>query len=449
MGPSALAAAGRAPLRAQPRVGLLATLGLMYATACGGPYGTEDFVAKVGPGVFMLLLLVTPWLCGVPTALATAELSTRRSVAGGYYRWAQAYLGDFWGFQSGAWSLIGSFLDNTLYPVLFARAVAHLVPGMSSAGQWLAAVVFIIVLTAINHRGIRITGAMAVALNALLIAPLVWMTVAAAGRVRFDPFVPFAAPGFDAGHGLGTTLALAIWLYSGYYEVSAAAEEIEAPQRNIPRALLILTPVVVVSYALPTLAGLVAVGGWESWASGQFATIGAELGGPILGHWLFLGSVASQAVIFLAYLVWWSRLSWAMADDGHLPSFLARTHPRYGTPYRILWLYAAVYAVLAALPFEDLLVADIWLYGAVNVLLQASLVRARSLEGGSASAHGFRIPGGAIGLWVNALLPTLTSVLLLVLTAREHVVLGSAMLLAGPALYALDRLRRQRRAPPA
>ena len=75
---------------AEPRVGLLPTLGLMYATACGGPYGTEDFVPKVGPGVFLLLLFVTPWLCGVPTALATAELSTRRSIAGGYYRAVEA-----------------------------------------------------------------------------------------------------------------------------------------------------------------------------------------------------------------------------------------------------------------------------------------------------------------------------------------------------------------------
>jgi amino acid transporter len=426
---------------ARRRVGLLPTLGLMYATACGGPYGTEDFVPKVGPGVFILLLFVTPWLCGVPTAFATAELSTRRSTAGGYYRWARSYLGDFWGFQSGAWSLIGSFLDNTLYPVLFARALNHLVPGMSGLEQWLAAVGFIGVLTYVNYRGIRITGALAVALNALLIAPLVWMVAAAATRIRFNPMVPFAAPGVDVGSGFGTTLALAIWLYSGYYEVSAAAEEIASPQRNIPRALFILTPIVVLSYALPTIAGLAAVGGWPEWVSGQFAALGTELGGAALGHWLFLGSVASQAVIFLAYLVWWSWLSWAMADDGHLPSFLARTHPRYGTPHRILWLYAAIYAATAALPFEDLLVTDIWLYGAVNVLLQAPLIRARSVE--DPRSPGFRVPGGKPGLWLNALVPTATTLLLLVLTARDHVVLGGAMLVAGPALYGLERLLRK------
>jgi len=427
------------------RVGLAAVIGLMYATACGGPYGMEDFVAKVGPGVFMLLLFVTPWLCGLPTAFATAELSARHPVAGGYYRWACIYLGPFWGYQTGIWSLIGSFLDNALYPVLFARALVHFFPGMTALHQWLAAVGFILLLTYVNHRGIEIASGAAIGLNLFLVAPLIWLVFAGASRIQFNPFVPFAAPGGQFWSGFGTNLALAIWLYSGYYEVSAAAEEIERPERNIPLALLILTPIVVLSYALPTLAGLAAVGGWETWASGEFAAMGRVLGGPVLGNWLFLGSVASQAVIFLSYLVWWSRLSWAMAADRHLPAFLSKTHPRFGTPSRILWAYAVIYCVMAALPFEDLLVADIWNYGASNVLLQASLIRSRSLEGVPKS--GFRVPGGKVGLWLNAVVPTLAWLLLLVFTAREHWVLGSAVLLCGPLFYGLERFLTRRQSP--
>ena len=131
---------------AKPRAGFLPLLGLMYATACGGPYGMEDYVPKVGPGLFLLLLLVAPWLFGLPTAFATAELSTRRPVAGGYYRWAREYLGDFWGYQEGIWNLLTSFLDNALYPVLFARAVGQMVPGLTAFDQWLTAVAFIAVL---------------------------------------------------------------------------------------------------------------------------------------------------------------------------------------------------------------------------------------------------------------------------------------------------------------
>jgi len=415
----------------------------MYASACGGPYGMEDFIPKVGPGLFLLLLVVTPWIWGLPTAFATAELSTRRPVAGGYYRWACEYLGPFWGYQEGLWNLLLSFLDNALYPVLFARAVSYLVPGMTRLEEWLAAVAFIFLLSYLNYRGIQIAGATAVGLNLFLIAPLIWMVVAAAGQIRFDPFVPLASPGVDLAGRFGTSLALAMWLYSGYYEVSAAAEEIDNPSRNIPLALLILSPLVIASYALPTLAGLAAVGGWEDWVSGQFVSIGRELGGPALGYWLFLGGAASYSVIFLAYLLWWSRLVWAMSAEGQLPAFLQKLDPRYGTPHRVLCLYAVSYAALAALPFEDLLVADIWLTGASNLVLQASLVRSRRMI--PEDGRGFRVPGGRVGLWLNVSLPAATWMLVLFFTARDHLLMGAGALLAGPAFYLLSShvLRRR------
>jgi amino acid transporter len=398
----------------------------------------EDFVPMVGPGVFILLLFVTPWFWGVPTALAAAELSTKRPVAGGYYRWAREYLGDFWGYQEGVWNLLTSFLDNALYPVLFGRALAHVIPGFSPLEQWLAAVVFILFFTWLNYRGIQLAGVCAICLNVFLIAPLFWLVGVAAFHLEFNPVVPLTAPGTDFAGQLGTCLALAMWLYSGYYEMTAASEEIENPARNIPLALLMLTPLVILSYAVPTLAGLAAVGGWQDWTSGQFASMGRVLGGPILGGWIFLGGVASYSVIFLAYVLWWSRLVWAMATDGHLPRMLSKLHPRYGTPHRVLLAYAAVYAVMAALPFEDLLVADIWLTGASNVILQACLIRSRR---GPDPGQGFRIPGGRLGLFANVTLPALTCLLLLVLTGREHWPLGAGALLAAPALYWLTAAR--------
>jgi amino acid transporter len=429
------------------RAGLLSLVGLLFASTCGGPYGMEDFVARVGPGLFITLLFVTPWLWGLPAAFASAELSSRETVEGGYYRWARKHLGEFWGFQSGLCSVFSSFLDNALYPVIFARALAFVVPEMGAFEKWAAASLFILALTWVNYRGIVLTGATALALNVFLLAPVAWIMIAGFASARFSPFEPFHVGGSGFGSELGATLALALWLYSGYSEVSTAAEEIERPKRNIPLGLLIVTPIVIMTYSLPVIAGLVSVGGWESWSSGQFVGIGTELGGPALGRWAFFGSVASQAVIFLTYLLWMSRIAWSMADDGNLPSWFRRIHPRYGTPYRVLWGYALVYCAMAAVPFEDLLVADIWVSGAYTMILHATLIRARSKA--SLEDGGFRVPGGRVGLWLNAVVPGITWVVFLALTFSEHARFGIPLLLSGPVAFSVMQAARKLRQAPA
>lgn len=428
------------------RAGLLAVVGLLYASACGGPYGTEEYIAQTGPGLMIVLLLVAPWLWGVPMAFATAELTAARPVEGGYYVWIREILGPFWGFQAGVWSLISSFLDNALYPVLFAKALGYWFPETFDSGlnRWLASAAFIALLTYLNFRGIRIVGATAVALNVFLVAPLVWIVAAGILAARHNPFVPFTVPGVDPWEGFGAGLALTIWFYSGYTEVSTAAEEIENPERNIPLALLLVTPIVVLSYAAPTIAALASVGNWQDWRSGEFARLGEALGGPVLGHWAFLGSVASFTVIFMSYLLWWSRLGWALASDRALPGFLARLHPRRGTPHRILILYAAIYTALAAIPFEDLLVLDVWVFGAYQLLILIAVVRGRTVLAGR--PPGFRIPGGTAGVWINLMVPAATWIAVLYTTERNNVLAGTAFLLSGSALWIARRLLRGRAA---
>jgi hypothetical protein len=103
---------------------------------------------------------------------------------------------------------------------------------------------------------------------------------------------------------------------------------------------------------------------------------------------------------------------------------------------------------MAALPFEDLLVADVWLAGASNLVLQASLIRSRRHHD---AGVGFHVPGGKVGLWLNLLMPLTTWLTLLALTGREHWMLGAGALLAGPVGWAITRgLRgggREDRAP--
>jgi len=428
--------------RFKARAGLLAVMGLIYASGCGGPYGTEDFIGQSGPGLIVLLLFLLPWFWSVPMALATAELSTRRPVEGGYYRWVREIFGEYWGFQAGAWAIIASFLDNALYPVLFGKSLTHWFPQMPAWQQNLAAIGFILVLTFLNYRGIEIVGATSVFLSVFLMAPLVWIVIVGALHARFNPLVPFRAAGVDGLDGFGSGLALAMWYYSGMTEISTAAEEVRRPARTIPLALVLIVPIIILSYAAPTIAGLAAVGHWEGWTSGYFAEIGRVLGGRPLETWTFLGSVASYMVIFLAYLVWYSRLCWAMAEDRSLPRVLARLHPRYGTPHVALLMYAAIYSVLVWLPFERLLVVDMWVTGAYCILTLALLVRLRSRS--PEPIAGFQVPGGKAGAWIVVLLPVGTWLVALYATGRRNWPAGTIALLLGTVIYGAMKLVRSR-----
>ncbi|OLD64245.1 MAG: hypothetical protein AUI47_06970 [Acidobacteria bacterium 13_1_40CM_2_68_5] len=429
--------------RFKARAGLIGVMGLLYASGCGGPYGTENYIGQTGPGLLILLLFVLPWFWSVPMALATAELSCLRPVEGGYYRWIREIFGEYWGFQAGTWAIIASFLDNALYPALFGKSLVHWFPDISWWQQNLAAVGFILILTFLNYRGIEIVGATSVFLSLFLMAPLVWIIIAGVLHARFNPLVPFRAPGVDGLRGFGSGLALAMWFYSGMTEISTAAEEIKRPARTIPLGLALVVPIIVLSYAAPTLAGLAAVGHWETWTSGYFAEIGRILGGQVLETWAFLGSVASYMVIFLAYLVWYSRLTWAMSEDRSLPRFLSRLHPRYGTPYVALLCYAVIYSILVWVPFERLLVLDMWVTGAYCTTTLALLVRLRSRS--DLKHTGFRVPGGRLGAWTVVLLPALTWVVALYATARKDWLAGTVALLTGSKIYAIMQLARPRR----
>ena len=142
----------------QGRAGLLLPLlGLMYASACGGPYGTEDYVAKVGPGLF-LLLLVTPVDLGIAHRLRHRR-AVHAAVGGGRplplgLRVPRALLG-----------FPGRRLEPPCRPSSTTPSTPSSSPGRSPTSwgvsplvEWAMAAAFILILTYLNYRGIQIAG---------------------------------------------------------------------------------------------------------------------------------------------------------------------------------------------------------------------------------------------------------------------------------------------------
>ena len=105
-------------------LGLVSLLAVVFFNVSGGPYGIEDAVASFGPGLALLLLMVTPLVWSLPVALAMSEMAGALPVEGGYVTWVRRAFGPFWGFQVGWWSWLNSFVDVAVYPALFADYTA-------------------------------------------------------------------------------------------------------------------------------------------------------------------------------------------------------------------------------------------------------------------------------------------------------------------------------------
>jgi amino acid transporter len=100
---------------------------LIFLSVSGGAYGIEGLFSISGPGIGLLLLLVTPLVYSVPHAMVCAELGTAIPVDGGYYHWVRRGLGRFWGFQQGMLSWLCGFVDMAVYPVLFTGYLQSMV----------------------------------------------------------------------------------------------------------------------------------------------------------------------------------------------------------------------------------------------------------------------------------------------------------------------------------
>src|SRR5580693_947890 len=91
-------AADNGGIRALPKISTVPMIAATYFMVAGGPYGLEDIVQKTGYVATLLILLITPLLWSLPTALMVSELATAIPEEGGFYIWVQRGMGRFWGF---------------------------------------------------------------------------------------------------------------------------------------------------------------------------------------------------------------------------------------------------------------------------------------------------------------------------------------------------------------
>jgi amino acid transporter len=390
-------------------------------------------VPALGPGMTLVLLILTPILWSAPVALVMAELASAMPDEGGYVTWTRQAFGPYWAFQVGWWSWIDSFVDVAVYPALFVEYLRFWVPDMAPVERWLLVVAFIVVLTGLNLLGVRPTGHAAVALAIVSLAPVGALTVAALMGPRVSPWTPLA----PAGYGLttlGLGLAVVMWNYSGWDTPSTILGEARAPERAFRSATFLALPVLTAAYVLPMGATL-ASGAlpWSQWTTGVLPTIARSVGGEWLGHAVAGGAVLSTAGLFMSLLLTNSRLPYVMARDQMMPRWLGAVDPRFGTPWTAIVVSAALYAGFAVFSFKELIVLNVWLYSLSLLVELAAFVRLRVVA--PELPRPWRVPGGlAVAVAVVAC-PVLFCLGAMATAGVTNTIAGVAAAVTGPLVY--------------
>ena len=427
------------------KAGLFYLVFVMFSYTTGGPFGLEDMVTTSGPGITLLYLLIIPFFWCIPVSLVSAELTTAMPVEGGFYRWTRAAFGDFWGFLAGWWNWSASFLLGGAYAVLFTDYLLYYFPKMNWWEHYLVSVALIVLLTWINIRGIQMVGQVATGLEIFIFIPVMTMIILALRHWRFNPFVPLIVPHQPTFKIFGVGLALVLWLYSGYEQLSTVAEEVQNPQKAYPRALALVVPLSVAAYFLPTLAGLASAGNWEKWHTGFFSDAAAMIGGPWLGTWMTLAAMVGNVALLNSTILTTTRMPFALAEDGYLPHILTRKHARYGTPWLAILASAVIYALLAWQSLAQLISIYIWLRSATTVLTVLSGWKLRRTH--PELKRTFTVPGGRAGLLYVVGAPVVMAIVALLGGDRFSMIGGAVAIAVGPVVFALLRKPRRERNP--
>lgn len=285
-------------------------------------------------------------LCG---ALVCAELASAFPRTGGVYVFLREIYAPSVGFLWG-WAMFWAMHTGILAAIamVFARYAGYFVPA-GDGGLRAIAVAAIVVLSIVNYRGVRLGGrvqAVVTAAKVLAVIGIVgvgaWLAPAggreAAAAVAT---VPISTANFLLAVGAG------LFAFGGWHMVTYTAEETVAPERTIPRALILGIVIVTLCYVglnavylavlpLPQVIASTRV------AADAFEALVGGAGGGIISAVVLVSAFGALNGIVLAG----PRVYHSMAEDGLLFRWCAAIHPRYRTPARAILLQGAWAVVL-------------------------------------------------------------------------------------------------------
>ena len=312
-------------------------------TVGGGVFANPGSLAQ-DLGAFAPWVLLLGALVFIPIALCFSAAGSRIHATGGAYSYVAAAFGPFAGYVVASFLWISNVAASGAIAASLSDQAAYFAPMLGSP---LPRTAFIIaaylVLIAINARGVKIGARAIMALATIKLTPLILLVVVGLFYIHPANLHVAAMPPLSV---IASSMGLVLFAYSGMETALLPSGEVRDPSSVVPKATLTAIFLVVLVYV-----GLqvVAQGVLGSALAGNKSPL-AEVAGIIIPAFrivlLFVASISlfgfMQNDIFGT-----SRLLYALARDGYLPSPLARITTTHRVPLLSVMLYAIVATALA------------------------------------------------------------------------------------------------------
>ncbi|EQC25516.1 hypothetical protein SDRG_16620 [Saprolegnia diclina VS20] len=341
----------------------LSVAALCYFNVSGGPVGSSQIFSAGGPLLGLIALAIFPFIYCIPLALVTAELSTTYPENGGFTVWVFQAFGPFWGFQEGLWAWVSGAIDNAIYPALTVQLISTydetITAGVSG---WFLKVGVALVYALPNIFGVRLVGWGMVTLAFIVLVPFIIFTIWAYAAADDWSSLHMIRRNDTTDTDVGTGPAMIqwdllintlFWNYNGFANASVFGGEVANPSRTYPRALMICTIAVMLTYLFPLSASAVYNSPtWQTWDDEAFSSIAQNLGGNTLLGLITVATVASNWGQYSSQMFVVSYQLTGMAECGLAPKIFLKRAERTDVPYISVALSFLVIVILVGYEFE-------------------------------------------------------------------------------------------------
>jgi amino acid transporter len=363
--------------------GLVRTIGRWSLTALminsiigGGIFGLPSLLAAklgglsplgcLGAGAGVLII-----------ASCIAEVSSHYEETGGLYLYARDALGRFAGLLVAWLTWLTRIAAPAAVADLFCTYLAQFVPVVGTrGGQVIVLFVLLGHLAFFNYVGVEAGKNVSNVFTAAKVGFLFFFILAGWAALLFKPEirVPLSAPAVSARSWFDAILLL-VYGYGGFEGALIVGGESKNPKRDTPIALLLALAAVAIIYTAVQYVTVATLPG-AAFSSRPLSDAAQRFSGPATATVMALAALVSAYGYLSANLLHSSRITFAMAEQGDFPVFLAAIHPKHRTPYFSILLYALLVFVLAAFgnfQWNAVLsaVSRLAIYGAMAVALLA------------------------------------------------------------------------------